>query len=256
MGVALRGQPLPGVGQGLRSEGVRPQVKRLGIQRLGAEVVVTDHPGYDETEAQAQAVAVESGSTFISPFDDPFVAAGNGATLGEEILAGVGGLARIVAPIGGGGLMAGLSAIRDRKAPEVELIGGRVGSVSVDARLHRKGKGARTLRGKAPPGAEGLEGGVSPSTFEICRKALRSVELVSEEEIGDAIRFCREVLGERVEGSAAVTVAYAPKPDVRCPNRTGDLRRKPRRAPPVTRCRWRRSAHTSSGLGQITACVR
>src|SRR5262245_57684603 len=86
-----------------------PAVKRDGIAALGAEVRVTG-ANYDLAEAAARALAAERGVTFVSAFDDEAVIFGNGQTTGEEIRAALPEVAQVVAPIGGGGLMAGLCA--------------------------------------------------------------------------------------------------------------------------------------------------
>lgn len=190
-----------------------PQSKRDGIASLGAELVVLDEPGYDAVEREAIAYGEEHGATFVSAYDDPFVAAGNGGTLGLEIFAGMPDLAAIIAPVGGGGLMAGLVAAREKAGRNVRLIGVNTAASPGMVRSLEEGRAIEEL----PPAetlAEGLEGGVRESTFEIVRDANVEMHTVEEDAIAEAMRFSEQVLGQRIEGSAAVGVALARTTDV------------------------------------------
>lgn len=183
-----------------------PWVKRSGIAALGARVVVTDAPGYDATERAARRAAEERDAWLISPYDDPFVAAGNGGTVGREILEALPDLDTIVAPVGGGGLVAGLAAARGER--RVSIVG--VQSEACPA-MHRSLAEGRAIEQMEATDtlADGLEGGVSPTSFALVREAVSVVDLVSEDEIAAAMRFARDTLGIVVEGSAATTLAWA-----------------------------------------------
>ncbi len=185
-----------------------PLVKRAGIAALGAEIVVTDGPGYDATERVARAAAEAEELVFVSPFDDPWVAAGNGGTVGLELFEALPEVARVVAPVGGGGLMAGLAAARRHLGRGAELVG--VQSEASPA-MHRSLAEGRAIE-ELPPAttlAEGLEGGVSSTTYALVRDAVSSVDLVAERDIAEAMRFARDTLGLTVEGSAATVLAWA-----------------------------------------------
>jgi len=186
------------------------EVKRAGIAALGAEVVVTDAEGYDATEVLARAHAEENGLELVSPYDDPFVAAGNGGTVGEEIFDQLVGVDAIVFPVGGGGFLAGLAAARaDRDA---KLVGVNTDASPGMARSLEQGAAIEELD-YAPTLAEGLEGGVSVSTFEAAREADVAMFTVGEDEIAAAMRFARTELAAIVEGSAAVGLAWARDPE-------------------------------------------
>lgn len=184
-----------------------PLVKIEGIGALGAEVVRTDETGYDATEAIARAAAEESGSVFISPFDDPWVAAGNGGTVGLEIF-GMPNVATIVAPVGGGGLMTGLLAAKASTGSAARLVGVQSEACPSMVRSIEQGAALQTFEGEETL-AEGLEGGVSPSTFHHVSQGVESMQLVTEEQIAGAMRWAHGSLGEVIEGSAAAALAWA-----------------------------------------------
>jgi threonine dehydratase len=185
-----------------------PDVKRDGIAFLGAEVEVLDVAGYDEADAVARARAIEGDATFVSAFDDPWVAAGNGGSIAVEIFEAFAGARTIVVPVGGGGLAAGLVHARDARAPDVAIVG--VQSAKTDA-MHRSIERGAAIVATEPVETvcEGLEGGVAESTFELVREGLERIDLVSEGEIEDAIAFASRELDVDVEGSAATAIALA-----------------------------------------------
>ncbi len=178
-----------------------PRVKRAALEAMMIKVRVQGS-GYDQAERYARALAADSAATFVSPFDDPRVIAGNGGSVGLELRAALPDLEAVVAPLGGGGLASGLAVA----LPGVAVIGAQSEASPAMARslaegvVHESYESASTI-------AEGLEGGVSRSTAALCRRLLRGVEVVSEASLRDAIRFlCRE---QRLvaEGSAAAAVA-------------------------------------------------
>ena len=159
---------------------------------------------YDETEVEARRIAVEAEATFISPFDDPWVMAGNGGTIGLELLSQLPELGAVVTPVGGGGLAAGLGAAL---GGEVPILGVNVAASPGMARTLAEGRVYLTLEPTEPTLAEGLEGGVSPTSAALCRACLTGVEVVSEAAIRRAINFMVHEEGMVVEGSAAAAVA-------------------------------------------------
>ncbi len=185
-----------------------PHIKREGMVAQGAHVVVTDASGYDATERIARAAAVEEDAVFLSPYDNPWVAAGNGGTVGLEMLGQMPGLMTLVAPVGGGGLMTGLAAARRRLRRPVRLVGVQSEACPAMAESIAQGRAIEVREGSATL-AEGLEGGVSPTTFAHVREAVERIDLVSEAAIAEAMRFAWRALGLRVEGSAAVVLAWA-----------------------------------------------
>lgn len=202
LGVALAGKAL-----GIRVEVVvpatSPEVKRRGIAALGASVV-EGGPTYDDAEATARRRAGASGAVFVSPFDDPWVIAGNGRRLAEELLEQEPGLRTVICPVGGGGLCGGLAAAL---APH----GARVIGVQpvTNCAMHdslRDGA-ALTVYSGAPTIAEGCDGAVAAATWELCRAAGVTIALVEEAAIREAVAFAYRQLGVVVEPTAAVGLA-------------------------------------------------
>lgn len=180
-------------------------VKRAGIARLGAEVIPSTGD-YAQAEREAIELARSSGRAFLSPFDDDDVIEGNGAWLAEELLGQHPGLARVVVPVGGGGLCGGLGRVLAPRGVAVIGVQPRVNCAmkeSLDGgRALVDYQGGETL-------CEGLEGAVSVRTFELARAHLSSIVLVDEAEVLAAIAFAWRVLGVVAEPSAAVVVAAA-----------------------------------------------
>lgn len=98
-----------------------PLVKVTSTRNFGAEVVLFG-ANYDEACAEALRLCEEQGMTFIHPFDDPLVMAGQG-TIGLEVLDQVEDLEAIVVPIGGGGLIGGIACAVKESRPSVKVIG-------------------------------------------------------------------------------------------------------------------------------------
>lgn len=182
-----------------------PEVKRRGIRDLGAELVVHDAPGYDAAEAAAKDLAARRGALFVSPFDDLHVQAGNGGTLALEIAAQAPTVERVVVPVGGGGLAGGMAATFAATLPLVDVVAVQSEASPAMSRSLREGRVHLTWD-PAETLAEGLEGGVAPSTVALCR-ALSAVHEVSEASIADAMVRARRDCGWTLEGSAAVVLA-------------------------------------------------
>lgn len=183
-----------------------PAVKRHAIAQLGAEVEVVDTPHYDAAERRARDWAESHAARFISPFDDAVIMAGNGGTLGLEILEQLPTVGTILVPVGGGGLAAGLSCAVRALRPSARLLG--VQSEATSAMHESFQRGTAVTEHTGPPTlAEGLEGGVSQRSFAYARRWLDDIVLVSEGEIAHAMRWIWQQHHERIEGSAAVGVA-------------------------------------------------
>jgi threonine dehydratase len=180
-----------------------PAVKRSAIAAAGAEVRVAG-AGYDAAEAEARALAAESGAEFLSPYDDDAVIFGNGVTVGEEIRTACPEVRQVVAPVGGGGLLAGLAAALGPAG--VELWGVQPAANCAMAESLRAGRALTRYEGEATI-CEGLEGAVAERTFARVRDSGARLVLAEEGEIGDAVAFAYRKFGWVLEPSAAVTVA-------------------------------------------------
>ncbi|MEM6568773.1 MAG: pyridoxal-phosphate dependent enzyme [Planctomycetota bacterium] len=168
------------------------------VERVGAEC--------GESEAIARTRAAETGETFVSPYNDPLVMAGQG-TLAVELVEQVPRLGRLYVPVGGGGLIGGIAAVVKDARPDVELVGC---SPRADHPMHASVEAGRIVDTPHDPTlslatAGGLEEG--SVTLQPCIDHVDRWELVEEDEIAAALR--RAVGEERVmvEGAAAVALA-------------------------------------------------
>lgn len=184
-----------------------PAVKREGIARHGARVEVMDEPGYDAAETRARAAVANTGEVFVSPYDDPWVAAGNGGTLAEEVFDQLTDVGAFVFPVGGGGLLAGIAAAARHRGEQPSLLGVQSSASPAMTRSLEEGKAYETWE-SAPTFAEGLEGGVAAASVERAQAAGVQMHLVEEAAIAGAMRFASAELGLRIEGSAAAPLAH------------------------------------------------
>ena len=181
-----------------------PAAKRTLIEAFGAEIVTFDRAVHDR-EAGARRQVAETGATFVHPFDDRLVMAGQGTTA-LELHDEVGGLDVLLVPMSGGGLMAGCASAMHQLDPDCELIG-------VEPRAAddtRRSFAAGTIVRIEPPTtiADGLAV-TSPgaATFEINRRLVDEVLTVSETQIAAAMLSVERLLARRVEPSGVVGIA-------------------------------------------------
>lgn len=181
-----------------------PAVKRDGIAAAGARVEVAG-ASYDDAEAEARRRAAQDPAlTFVSPFDDDHVIAGNGGLLGRELLAQLPDVEVVVAPVGGGGLVGGLGV--ELVPRGIRLLGVQPEANCAMKRSLEEGRALVQFSG-GPTLAEGLAGGVSERTFRMARDYCPDIVLVSEVEIRRAIVYAYRTLGIVCEASAAVALA-------------------------------------------------
>jgi threonine dehydratase len=181
-----------------------PMVKRAAISALGAELLVRG-AGYDEAEAAALALAAERGAHFVSPFDDDDVIAGNGGDLAAELAAQVPDLARVLVPVGGGGMAGGMAAALAPRGVSVIAVQPEANCAMYHA-LARGGPVADYRGG--PTLADALAGdAVAQRNYDLCARHLESIALVSEADIRAAIAYLYREVGTIAEPSGAVAVA-------------------------------------------------
>jgi threonine dehydratase len=176
---------------------------------LGAHVRVVEGT-VDDCLTAARERAGETGMALVHPFDDLDVIAGQG-TVGLELLADVPELARVIVPVGGGGLASGIGLALRRERPDVELVGVQA-SACAPLAAALAGDGA----GRTPefPAAATIADGIALKhpgvyTLPLLRELLTSLETVSEEEIAAAMVFLAERAKLVAEGAGAVAVAAA-----------------------------------------------
>jgi len=120
-GVALSAQKL-GIRSIIVMPKTTPQIKVLSVKHYGGEVVLHGNT-YDEAYEHAREIAKENGMTFIHPYDDPQVIAGQGTVAMEILKQHPDHIDAIFVPVGGGGLLAGTIAYVKRLKPEIKVIG-------------------------------------------------------------------------------------------------------------------------------------
>jgi threonine dehydratase len=194
---------------GLRSVVVMPestpQVKIDGVRRYGGEVVLAGATRSAEQGVRAEAIAREDGLTIIPPFDHPDVIAGQG-TIGLEILEQRPDVRAVLAPVSGGGLLAGISVAMAGLAPGTDVIGVEpAGAAKLSAAL---AAGAPRTLERTESLADGLlSRSVGTLTFDLLRPVVREAVTVTEDEITAAVRYLHHELALRPEPSGAVAVA-------------------------------------------------
>ena len=161
---------------------------------------------YDEAERAARRMESESGATFVSPYNDPEVIAGQG-TIALEILEDAPDLDAIIVPVGGGGLIAGVATAAKALQPHVKVYGAEPATTATMSVALAAGRLVEIIEEETI--ADGLAGNIEPGsmTFAITRDLIDGMIVVDEAAIRRAIaRVARE---DRlmIEGSAAVSIA-------------------------------------------------
>jgi threonine dehydratase len=182
-----------------------PDHKAQALRRLGAEVVVYGH-SYDEALEHASQLQATRNLTWIDPFDDPLVIAGQG-TVGLELIDDLPEIDTAVVPLSGGGLISGIALSLKAVNPHIRIIG-----VSMDrapVMYHSLRAGAPIEMKEEPTIADALAGGLGPVryTFRMVQRYVDETVLVSEEEIADAMAFAVREHHLVVEGGGAVGIA-------------------------------------------------
>ena len=169
-----------------------PMAKVDATRAYGAEVVLTG-PALEESIETAFAYVEETGGTFVHPFEDPVVIAGQG-TIGLEIAEQVDELDVVVIPIGGGGLASGISLALRAVRPGVRIVG-------VQAAGTRPGGSGFTI-------ADGIAvKKPGELTMGILGKTLDDIVYVEDEQIAEAMVLIAERTKFVVEGAGAVSIA-------------------------------------------------
>lgn len=183
-----------------------PISKVEATKALGAEVCLVKG-AYDDAYAHALRLQQESGMTFIHPFDDDEVIAGQG-TIGLEILDQLADVDAVICPVGGGGLISGVAYAIKTLNPQVKVYGVQAENAPSMAQSMREGE-AITLNTVATF-ADGIAvKHPGDTTFAMVRDYVDDVVTVSEDEIAAAILALMEKQKLVAEGAGAVSVAAA-----------------------------------------------
>ncbi|MFP5348411.1 MAG: threonine ammonia-lyase [Gammaproteobacteria bacterium] len=203
LGLAYHGQLL-GIPVNVVMPTYAPLIKVATCRRLGANVIVHG-TSFVEARAHADELVKQRGYTYIHGFDDPAVIAGQG-TMGLEILEQVPNVDAIVAPIGGGGLIAGLGLAVKSLRPNVKLIG--VEAEHAPSYTAALAAGKPVMSDTKPTLADGLAvGRVGDNAFAIARRYVDRVVAVDEEALALAVFRLIELEKSVIEGAAASPLA-------------------------------------------------
>lgn len=181
-----------------------PAVKVDAIRALGAEVVIVPP---DERVPATQRLAAQRGATYIPPFDNPLVIAGQG-TIGLEIIDELADVELVLVPVGGGGLISGVAAAVKALRPGVAVIGVEP---ELAAEAQESLRGARLTswptRLTYRTIADGVRTGPSPLTFAHLKAHVDDIVTVSEDEILRAMAVLAKEASVVAEPSGALTTA-------------------------------------------------
>ena len=200
-GVAYHGRAL-GIPVTIVMPRFTPFVKVENTQRLGARILL-EGDGVDEAAVFARELCQRQNLTFIHPYDDPLIIAGQG-TIALEMLEETPELDMLVVPIGGGGLLSGMAVATKAISPRTALFG--VEAALYPSMLHR-------LEGRGPPqGGSTIADGIAVKepgelTLPIIRELVDKVLLVDEPAIEAAILLLLEIEKTVAEGAAAACLA-------------------------------------------------
>lgn len=180
-----------------------PEVKRQATRGYGAEIIPCE-PTLEARLSTAARVIAETGAVLIPPYDDDRIIAGAG-TAALELLEEVPALDAVLAPVGGGGLLSGTALAAQTAARRPEVIGCEPAGADDAYRSFQSGR--RIERATPHTIADGLRTTLGVRNFEIIRRHVADIVLVSEEEIVEAMRFVWERMKIIIEPSSAVAVA-------------------------------------------------
>ena len=215
---------------GNHAQGVAHHARRLGIpativmpefapftkvertKDLGAQVVLTGET-LDASAIAAREIAEQENLTFVHPYDDPMIVAGQG-TIGFEMLEDQPGLDTIVVPIGGGGIISGIAIAAKSVNPEIEIIGAEAELFpSMYQAVHGQAPGAGWQTGGAQmAGGQTLADGIAVKnpgalTRAIIEELISDILLVDESQIEAAVHALAEQQKIVAEGAGAAGVA-------------------------------------------------
>lgn len=181
--------------------------KLSNMTRLGAKTVLVPGP-YINCEKAAQEVCRHEGKTFLSPYSDPYVIAGQG-TIGLEMAEQCPDLAAVFASVGGGGMISGIGSYLKSIRPDIEIIGCWSENAPAMHECLMKGEIYDVIEYETL--ADGSAGGIEKGaiTFPICQRVIDRHVLVSETEIAMAMRDMAANERYIIEGSAGAALAAA-----------------------------------------------
>ncbi len=181
-----------------------PLVKMVNTERLGARAVLFGET-FDESYAEARRLGEERGLTFVPPFEDELVIAGQG-TIGLELLEQAPEMEAVVVPVGGGGLISGIATAIKQRRPEVKVYGVQTETAPAMAESFKAGHLVER------PSQRSVADGIAVKrpgelTLQHIRRYVDDLVTVSEEQIRAAIVRLLETGKTLAEGAAAAGFA-------------------------------------------------
>ena len=202
-GVALGATNL-GIKSTIVMPGTAPLSKVMATRGYGAEVVQVGTV-YDDAYKKACEIQAETGATFLHPFDDPYVIAGQG-TIGMEIIEDLENVDMVIVPIGGGGIASGIAKAVKSLKPSVKMVG--VEAENAASMLEAVKQGCPCTIKTTPTIADGIAvARAGELTCEMIRDYVDEIVTVSEDDIARAILFLMEKGKVVAEGAGATPVA-------------------------------------------------
>ena len=196
-----------------------PKVKVNGVRGHGAEVILCE-PNLEARISTANSVLERTGATFIHPFDNPNVIAGQG-TAAKEMIEECGDLDAVLSPIGGGGLMSGTCISTRSLLPDALIFGTEPEGADDAARSLESGEyvpqtGPDTI-------CDGLLTSMGEITWPIIKSHVAEIIRVSDDEVRDAMTLLHEAFGMIVEPSGAISLAAVLKEEFRAKEGIGSI---------------------------------
>jgi threonine dehydratase len=184
-----------------------PKIKVEGIKQYDANLLLFGET-YTEAEKKAKENATQEGRLYISPYNDELIVAGHG-TVGLEILKELPNVDVVIVPVGGGGLISGISIAVKSQKPSIQVIGVQSEALPIMYESLKAGKIVPPHRHEPYTIAEGLSGGIEKGsiTFTIAQQYVDEVLLVREESIRQAIYLLWKNENQVAEGSGVAGVA-------------------------------------------------
>ena len=199
---------------------VPEHVSKVKLERVRKyNVKVVQEGGYDEVEANARVMAKEQGMTYVSPYNDLDVIAGQG-TIGLEIVEEIESFDTLVVPVGGGGLISGIAIAVKNTRQDTRVIGVQTESASTMYWSWKAGKVVEVEETETL--AEAFLGGLEKDsvTLDICKKYVDDIVLVDEDTVAEGIRLLWSEQEQIIEGAGATSISPLLKWPERFENKT------------------------------------
>ncbi|SEA52630.1 threonine dehydratase [Desulfuromusa kysingii] len=182
-----------------------PQIKIDAVKAFGAKIVLHGD-NYSEAAERCKAILAETGMTYIHPFDDKLVIAGQGTVADELLRQSSGKLDAVFVPVGGGGLISGIGAYLKALSPQVKVIG--VEPNDSDAMYQSLQANKRVILPSVGIFADGVAvQQVGKLTFDLCRQHVDEIIRVNTDELCSAIKTIYQATRSIVEPAGALGMA-------------------------------------------------